>query len=79
MIRQMLEGNDGGVSLSKLIALLGFVTPLLLWVLIGVGMATLGWEWSDWQGWFIGGGGLAASGIGAHGLQRATWKPPSDY
>ena len=79
MLRTMLRGNDGGVSLSKLIALVGFMTPLVMWVLVGLGMALWGWSWADWQGWFLGGGGLAAGGIGAHGVQRATWKPPSDY
>lgn len=79
MIRQMLKGNDGGVSLSKLLAFLGFVVPLAMWVCIGVGIAFAGWQWSDWSGWFIGGGSMAGGGIAAHGLQRATWKPPSDY
>lgn len=79
MMSAMLEGNDGGVSLSKLIALVAFMTPMVCWVAVGVGIAAFGWEWSTYAEWFYVGGGMAGGGVTMHGIQRATWKPPSDY
>lgn len=77
-LRTMVASKDGGYSLNKVIELSAWCTVLGAWIIVGVLIALSVRGWADFQGWFIGGGGLVFTSVLSKIGHRATYNPKAD-